>query len=133
METQKTMEGTWTLVTPDGKRYHGPTPLKCCRSEQEDRVSKEISEKRQLDLFADLAVEKMTVDELWKTPSGECPDGNLLIEVDLKSGDTDVALVFIGDDEETLYFADDNEDVYTAWEWSSVSRYCLMEDILPSR
>ncbi len=73
------------------------------------------------------------IKSLWKIPKGECPDGNLLVEFDLKSGDSDIALVFIGEDERTLYFADDNEDIYSAWEWSEVSRYCLLDDILPAR
>lgn len=70
---------------------------------------------------------------LFRKPCGEVPDGTLLVEIDLKSGESDIALVFIGEDEQTLYYADDNEDVYTAWEWSDVSRYCTIESILPVR
>jgi len=78
-------------------------------------------------------VDAELIKSLWKTQNGECPDGNLLIEVDLSNGDSDIALVFIGENERTLYFADDNEDIYSAWVWSDVSRYCLLSDIIPAR
>ncbi len=134
MEAPKPIEGTWTLVTPNGNRYHGDSPLKCCRSEQEDRLPKEIREKRQLELFADLVTdEEGQRRDLWRKPTGECPEGNLLVEIDLKNGDSDIALVFIDEDGETLRHADEFEDVYTAWSWLNVSRYATLEDILPSR
>jgi len=76
---------------------------------------------------------KLFIEDVWKVPAGSCPDGNLLIEVDRKSGDSDVAIVFIGEDEKTLFYADDVEDVCSSWEWSDVSRYCLLSDIMPSR
>ena len=134
METPKPMEGTWTLVAPDGKRYHADSPLKCCKSEQEERVPEEVGMKRQLGFFAELVMdEEETENKLWRKPNGECPEGNLLVEIDLKNGDSDVALVFIDEDGETLRHADEFEDVYTAWSWQSVSRYAMLEDILPSR
>ncbi len=133
METRYPMEGTWTLVAPNGNRYHADTPLKCCRSEQEERVLKEVSTKRQLELFAELVTEEKIEKELWRKPNGECPEGNMLVEVDLKNGDSDIALVFIDEDGETLRHTDEFEDVYTAWSWLDVSRYAMLEDILPSR
>ncbi len=127
------INGVWTLVAPDGKRFHAKPPLECCRSEQEDRKSRE-AEKCQLDLFAGLkAGEGQPHVGVWREPNGEVPEGNILIEVDLKSGDSDVALVFIGDDGDTLYCADDSEDVYGAWVWGDVSRYAMLEDVLPAR
>jgi len=134
MEAQKQMEGIWTLVTPDGKRYHGYDPLECCRSEHTDRVMAAGTKKGQLEIFDALEkrYEKKVVD-VWKKPKGECPDGNLIVEIDLKNGDSDIAIVFIDDDGETLHHADDNEDVYTAWCWSDVSRYAVLDDLLAVR
>ncbi len=134
MEAQKQTKGIWTLVIPSGNRYHGSDPLECCLSEHTDRVMTANNKKGQVEMFDSLAERyKKKVIECWKVPNGEGPDGNLLVEIDLKNGESDIALVFIGEDGETLYHADDFEDVYTPWEWSSVSRYALLDDILPER
>ena len=65
----------------------------------------------------------------WRVPNGEVPDGDLLVEVDTKDG-SDCALVYIADDESTLIYSDEFGDVWTAWDWGSVSRYALMEEVL---
>jgi len=51
MKTEKLMEGTWTLVAPNGNRYHADSPLKCCRSEQSTRVPDEIALQRLADFM----------------------------------------------------------------------------------
>ncbi len=66
---------------------------------------------------------------VWRVPNGEVPEGNMLVEVETESG-SDCALVFLGDDGETLYYSDEFEDVWTAWGWSNVTRYAMMEDVL---
>jgi len=64
----------------------------------------------------------------WKVPvEGEYPDGVMLIQVDLSSGEKDTALVYLDDDCETLRNADGYGDVWTAFEWNAVSRYILLE------
>ncbi len=66
MKTPKPMEGTWTLVAPNGNRYHADTPLKCCRSEQEDRVPEEVRQQRIVDF-----VESLENDDLENHPKFE--------------------------------------------------------------
>ncbi len=66
---------------------------------------------------------------VWREPNGEIPEGDMLVEVKTESG-SDCALVFLGDDGETLYYSDEFEDVWTAWGWSNVTRYAMMEDVL---
>jgi hypothetical protein len=94
-----------------------------------------MTSRKQPDLFDRQLKKREAEDRIislvrWRIPGGEVPDGNLLVEVDTKDG-SDVALVFIADDCQTLLCADDVEDVWTAWTWSDVSRYALLEDILP--
>lgn len=36
--TQPAMEGTWTLTSPDGRQWQASSPLKCCKSEMDERV-----------------------------------------------------------------------------------------------
>jgi len=69
----------------------------------------------------------------WHVPKGEVPDGLLLVEVDLAGGDTDVALVYIDDEDCNTLKEPENGDVWTAWGWSDVSRYAHLDDILIAR
>lgn len=69
----------------------------------------------------------------WRVPKGEVPDGLLLVEVDLAGGDTDVALVYIDDEDCNTLKEPENGDVWTAWGWSDVSRYAHLDDILIAR
>jgi len=62
----------------------------------------------------------------WHIPDPDNPplDSNLLIQVDLSDGSIDEAYVYLSEDDcDTLHYADDYGDVYTAWQWSDVCRY----------
>ncbi len=74
---------------------------------------------------------KSVVEKLvkWHVPHGEVPDGIMLVEVDLASGESDVRLVCIDDDCQTL-IEPEYGDVWTDWQWGSVTRYAMLEDIL---
>lgn len=94
------------------------------------RISKAESD---LELFKGkglIKVDARKTTVTWKKPNGETPDGELLVEVDTNNG-SDCALVCIADDCRTLINIDEFGDVWTAWEWTDVSRYALMEDVLP--
>ena len=43
METKKPMQGTWTLIAPDGRRYEADSPIACCSKEQRERVPAEVA------------------------------------------------------------------------------------------
>ena len=46
METPKPMQGPWTLKRPDGKSYHGDSPIACLRAEQAERVPAQVAVQR---------------------------------------------------------------------------------------
>lgn len=52
MDTPKPMPGIWTLRRPDGKHYHGESPIACLRTEQADRVPAQVAVQR---IVAELA------------------------------------------------------------------------------
>ena len=68
----------------------------------------------------------------WIRPSGEVPDGDLLVAVEMKDGELCTAIVYIGDEDLNTLYTCEHGDVWTAYEWSDISFYCLMEDLLPS-
>lgn len=37
------MEGTWTLIAPDGRRWEAGSPLKCCSLELHERVPGDVA------------------------------------------------------------------------------------------
>lgn len=39
--SQNPMTGTWTLTAPDGRSYKAENPLKCCKAELDERITKE--------------------------------------------------------------------------------------------
>lgn len=69
----------------------------------------------------------------WHVPNGETPGGLMLVEVDLSDGDSDTALVYIDDEDCQTLKEPEFGDVWTAWQWSDVSRYAMLEDILIAR
>lgn len=38
--------GVWTLTAPDGRQWHGDSPIKACREEQRSRIPDEVAVKR---------------------------------------------------------------------------------------
>ena len=42
MPTDKPQNGTWVLVAPDGRKYEAESPIRCCRAEQNERISERV-------------------------------------------------------------------------------------------
>lgn len=81
-------------------------------------------------LRAKLLNDEMQRTITWRKPVfGEIPDGDLLVEVDKSNGESDVAIVFIDDDCQTLLEVE-YQQVWTSWLWADVSRYVPMEEVL---
>lgn len=68
----------------------------------------------------------------WTVPSGEIPDGDLLVAVEMGDGELCTGIVYIDDEDNNTLFGCEYGDVWTAFEWKDISFYCLMEDILPA-
>ena len=68
----------------------------------------------------------------WTIPSGEVPDGDLLVAVELSSGELCTGIVYIDDEDHNTLHTCEHGDIWTAYEWKDISFYCLMEDLLPA-
>ncbi len=75
------------------------------------------------------SIERLVV---WHIPNGEVPDGVMLVEVDTNEG-SDIALVYIDDDDCNTLLEPEHGDVWTLWTWADVSRYAMLDDILQER
>jgi hypothetical protein len=57
--TPKALEGTWTLIGPDGRQWTGDSPLRVARAEQAERVPDSVAVKR---IFTELT--NPTIDQI---------------------------------------------------------------------
>ena len=80
-ETPKPMQGTWTLTAPDGRTWHGESPLRCASAEQAERVPATVQLQRIL-----AAVDETREEEIqdmvnrflgWKLPPTFSPDAGV--------------------------------------------------------
>ncbi len=39
----KSMQGTWTLIAPDGRQWQACSPLQCCSAENRERIPPEVA------------------------------------------------------------------------------------------
>ena len=83
-DTPKPMQGTWTLIAPDGRTWQADSPLRCVAAEQRERVPASVAVERVLagaqGLPADEVRQRIspeTMDVLQALANGLVPpDGN---------------------------------------------------------
>ena len=104
-----------------------PQPLGIDRPAYQRALAALMYERKEADAVGGSRLQRLVT---WHEPKGEVPDGLLLVEVDLSSGDTDVALVYIDDEDCDTLREPENGDVWTNWQWCDVDRYAHFDDIL---